>query len=645
MADNKVWKPLKPLDYYMSANIPAVFGEELTYYEKLCRIEQVVNDCINNIDFMLETYNKFASDMSADNQAFKDGMTNKYNELLAVWKQLQDWITHYFDNLDVQQEINNKLDAMMLDGSLANIIAPFIPNEVEKWLNENVPTGQTIAVDKSLSISGAAADAKVTGNKINWLDESVYENIYEGTVSTSNTQLPQKDYVGYLKITFKNVSSTDGYFTLFWQNPRGVNNILINSEALAGIENVVFVNLNNPGDKISSMYASSPQSVNINVKIDNVISKSLIYDKVHYEDNGEKYLYYGTITGLQDFDITKICADIDISIVNRGAAGYFNIIYQEFNVNYIAPKQIYLEANSTYTGIIKYDAIPKHILVQNVNNVNAWLIIKYANKDSNLYELVFPNIIKTCKYYDFIIGPGGDFTTFENFVAANIQSAKIFVKNGTYILDNILTPLNLKRGSIIMVGESKERTILRKTTKADSESIIDISNNSVIKSMTLEVVRGSETSKRCYSVHSDFNPISSNCKTVIENCIIKNDYTNPVGAGLQSGQMLIIRGCDIIAGENAETGGNGALYIHSPSYVTSSSPELLIEGNVCEALNGDYALHCPNTNVTNYNNIPVTIRGNITATTGPTEVITDKNFFQKYGITSKNNSNPNLNIS
>ena len=56
-------------------------------------------------------------------------MTNllkEYGELSAAWKALQEWVTDYFDNLDVQQEINNKINDMISDGSLSEIIEPFI---------------------------------------------------------------------------------------------------------------------------------------------------------------------------------------------------------------------------------------------------------------------------------------------------------------------------------------------------------------------------------------------------------------------------------------------------------------------------------------------------------------------------------------
>ena len=44
---------------------------------------------------------------------------NQFNEL-------HDYVHDYFDNLDVQEEINNKLDDMAESGQLADIIAQYL---------------------------------------------------------------------------------------------------------------------------------------------------------------------------------------------------------------------------------------------------------------------------------------------------------------------------------------------------------------------------------------------------------------------------------------------------------------------------------------------------------------------------------------
>ena len=49
--------------------------------------------------------------------------TNQTVELMAT---LQEYVDHYFDNLDVQDEINNKLEEMAQSGELTDIIAQYL---------------------------------------------------------------------------------------------------------------------------------------------------------------------------------------------------------------------------------------------------------------------------------------------------------------------------------------------------------------------------------------------------------------------------------------------------------------------------------------------------------------------------------------
>lgn len=48
-----------------------------------------------------------------------------------------------------------------------------VANAVTDWLDDNIPTGQTVAVDQSLTVSGAAADAKVVGGGISDLKSAI----------------------------------------------------------------------------------------------------------------------------------------------------------------------------------------------------------------------------------------------------------------------------------------------------------------------------------------------------------------------------------------------------------------------------------------------------------------------------------------
>ena len=80
--------------------LPAVYDDSLSYYELLCKVVNYLNDVIKH------------ADTTGENVA------NLYNSFV----QLQEYVNHYFDNLDVQEEINNKLDQFANDGTIANIL-------------------------------------------------------------------------------------------------------------------------------------------------------------------------------------------------------------------------------------------------------------------------------------------------------------------------------------------------------------------------------------------------------------------------------------------------------------------------------------------------------------------------------------------
>lgn len=85
-------------------------------------------------------------------------------DAVTTAENLKQFVNTYFDNLDVQEEINAKIDEMVESGEFLDTFDQLIPGIITAWLDENI-TPTTPAVDASLTISGAAADAKVTGER------------------------------------------------------------------------------------------------------------------------------------------------------------------------------------------------------------------------------------------------------------------------------------------------------------------------------------------------------------------------------------------------------------------------------------------------------------------------------------------------
>lgn len=127
--------------------LPLTFDDSLSYYELLNKLVDFLNKTMENVN-----------DLGTD----VESLGNAY-------EQLENYVNTYFSSLDVQTEINNKLDEMALDDSehgLSALIAPFIPALVTEWLQANVtPVGSAVVVNPNLNVSGAAADALAVRNK------------------------------------------------------------------------------------------------------------------------------------------------------------------------------------------------------------------------------------------------------------------------------------------------------------------------------------------------------------------------------------------------------------------------------------------------------------------------------------------------
>ena len=132
---------LTPFRYWCQKVLPLVYDDSLSYYELLCKVLDYLNKTMHDVDTL------------------HGDVVN----LHTAYKKLQEYVNIYFDTLDVQEEINNKLDKMASDGSLLTIISPTISDETAKWLSKNITNPTNPVVDKSLTVNGAAADAFKAG--------------------------------------------------------------------------------------------------------------------------------------------------------------------------------------------------------------------------------------------------------------------------------------------------------------------------------------------------------------------------------------------------------------------------------------------------------------------------------------------------
>ena len=77
--------------FWCQTVLPLVYDDSLSYYELLNKVVVYLNNTI------------------ADVANVESNITALHN----AYEQLEDYVNTYFDNLDVQEEINNKLDEML----------------------------------------------------------------------------------------------------------------------------------------------------------------------------------------------------------------------------------------------------------------------------------------------------------------------------------------------------------------------------------------------------------------------------------------------------------------------------------------------------------------------------------------------------
>lgn len=98
------YNTLQPFRHWCQKVLPLVYDDSLSYYELLCKVVDYLNKTMEAVETL-------HFDVTNLNKAF-----NK----------LQSYVNNYFANLDVQDEINNKLDEMVKDGTLDTLLSGYL---------------------------------------------------------------------------------------------------------------------------------------------------------------------------------------------------------------------------------------------------------------------------------------------------------------------------------------------------------------------------------------------------------------------------------------------------------------------------------------------------------------------------------------
>ena len=100
------YRTLQPFRYWCQKVLPLVYDDSLSYYELLCKVVDYLNKTMEDVETL------------------HGDVTNIHK----AYVELQSYVNNYFSTLDVQKEINKKLDGMASDGSLSILLKAIIGN-------------------------------------------------------------------------------------------------------------------------------------------------------------------------------------------------------------------------------------------------------------------------------------------------------------------------------------------------------------------------------------------------------------------------------------------------------------------------------------------------------------------------------------
>lgn len=89
------------------------------------------------VNMLIRMFNKLSKNTKEEVERFETSVNETVENYIEQFNQLHDYVHDYFDNLDVQEEINNKLDDMVEAGTLQEIITTYIQSNVA-WTFDNV---------------------------------------------------------------------------------------------------------------------------------------------------------------------------------------------------------------------------------------------------------------------------------------------------------------------------------------------------------------------------------------------------------------------------------------------------------------------------------------------------------------------------
>lgn len=369
---------LKPFRFWCQKVLPLVYDDSLSYYELLCKVVDYLNKTMQNVETL------------------HSDVTNLHKD----YEKLVSYVNNYFSSIDVQEEINNKLDEMAKSGELYEIIRRYtdpIVNEQNEKIDVLKSRMDTFA---RLPDGSTAGNAELADIRVG----------YDGTIysSAGNAVREQVSELNYDVGNKINVNSNDFIY---------LPSELIKKKGAIDITNNTWINMYHH----CVVDVCEDEQIKVLLKNDDYIIFLKDYETPVFDGNNHASVV----------EIIKIKAGVDTELTVPKKARYVYAIYStddsfiQNNIVYIKKKNLQANVNSLYAKNAIYNEENFAIAA------NLGVIIQSENYKSAYID------VTDCKYFSILTNKNTYVIFTLNDKKENNSSVDAVGGNGHIVISNI----------------------------------------------------------------------------------------------------------------------------------------------------------------------------------------------------------------
>lgn len=272
-------KNLTPFKLCVLQNFPFIEADfdAVTNYQLLCKVVEYLNKVIDN----------------------NNNQNNNITQLEQNFITLYNYVKDYFDNLDLQNEINNKIDELITTGEFNSFLSGIYTPEMFGAKGDGV-TDDTEAIQKALAFN----NVNISKNYLITENLVLHSNlkVFGGGTITKKSEF-NDSYLNHSIFSCTNSNNID------------INNIILISNSLAisvhGCSNVNITNLIINSEKYSILISDSEKNESNGITISNIKLENDITiissDGIHI-DGGCSNIYVTNVSGTSGDDFIALNA-------------------------------------------------------------------------------------------------------------------------------------------------------------------------------------------------------------------------------------------------------------------------------------------------------------------------------------------------